>query len=195
MLAYARDLLEVGGLNPHGEPVFLLTRGFDGVKRRDGHIERLDVADQFRSAWILLEWQAPEEFGPESDWPGESYGPYPHRGRYVSLQPFPAQRLDTLYLNSRVVRMMAWRSREHRRDSLVKRRLAMRDHMERIDRARQDRIADNLQDAFPAFTGPTSFAHNPTTRTAVQNKLDLLEGMERRGELARARPRGSLIRR
>lgn len=194
MLAYAKDLLEVGGRNPYGEPTFILTRGCDPIQRAGGGLEHADVAAQYRSAWVLLEWLPAEHFGSPFDWPGEAYGPYPERGRYVALQPFPNQRLDTLYLNSRIVRMMAWHSREHRRDSLSKRQRALRAASERADAERQNRMADMLQDAFPSFTGPTSFANNPTTRTAVQNKYERLAEMERRGELQHAWPRGQVMR-
>lgn len=194
MLAYERDLLEIGGRTPYGDPTFILIRGSDPIKRASGVLERSDAAHQFRDGWLLMEWLPPSEFGPESDWPGEQYGPYPHRGRYTLLQPFPRQRLDTLYLNSRVVRMMAWRSREHRRDSETKRRQAYRDSREQAERVRENHIADMLHDAFPSFTGPTSFANNPTTRTAVQSKLNTLEEMERRGGLQTPLPRGPVQR-
>ena len=193
MGAYDSDLLAVGGRNPYGEPVFLLVRGAHPIKRKDGTVERPTLG-RFAADWVLMEWLPREEFGAPEDWPGGPLGDFPWRGRYHMLQPFPGQELGSATLNPAVARRMAWISSNHRRDSLQARRAALAAHESEKDRIRQNRIADMLHDSFPAFTGPTSFANNPTTRTAVQNKLDLLEQMERDGKLKTQRPRGQVVR-
>ncbi|MGH9534966.1 MAG: hypothetical protein ACRD2E_08915 [Terriglobales bacterium] len=192
MEAYQSDLLAIGGRNDHGEPVYRLQFGNDPIRRPGGVLERPTLG-QFPHDWLLLEWLPAEEFGSFDDWAGGPLGDYPFRGRYHLLQPFPGQQLGSRFLNLSVARQMAWISREHRRDSMAKRRAAFAAERDATDKQRQALIADSLQDAFPSFTGPTSFASNPTTRTAVQHKLEKLEDMERRGLLNRPRPRGQII--
>ncbi|MGH9436933.1 MAG: hypothetical protein ACRD22_03335 [Terriglobia bacterium] len=177
-------------MNSYREPNFLLTRAQDGIWRRNHHHEILTGA--YPTAWCLCEWLPRDDWGNPNDWPGEIYGRYPTEGRYNILQPFPNQRLDTLYLNSRVVRYIVWIAREHRHDNLATRVRALRDADARTDQDRENRIADMLHDAYPSFTGAASFANSPTTRTAVQNKLALLEAKEQRGELAQPRRRGMI---
>ncbi|MGH7441583.1 MAG: hypothetical protein ACREKE_02795 [bacterium] len=193
MSAYFRDLLEVGGRNPYAEPNFLLSLADETIPRTGGGVDR-PIAPMFRHSWLLMEWRPREEFGSPEDWPGEQAGAYPLRGSYTILQPFPNQHPDSKFLNSTVVRRMAWISKRHRHDNFLKRMQIFSNQQASEDQERQERIEDMLQDAFPSFTGPTSFAMNSTTRTAVQNKLEKLEDMERRGLLNQNRPLGLQIR-
>lgn len=178
----ARRLALIGGNNPHGEPVFRLAWGDQPIRRAGGTWE---VSEPTWHCWCLLEWLPSSEFGAPADWPGEFYGPWPARGRYVALQPFVGEegpaRLGTVSLNESVLARMAWIAREHRKDSVMKRKAAFAERRDRENAERQRIIADRLQDSFPAFTGPTSFMRSPTTRTAVQRKLDLIEERVRRG--------------
>lgn len=187
MLAYSSPLKQIGGTNPYGEPVFLLTNG--PIRRTDGSLQYAD-GPIYKDCWGLVEWLPRTEFGLPAQWPGEEFGPFPIRGHYHLLQPFPCQRLESRFLNCEVVRRVAWISREHRHDSLRKRHEAFAEARQKEDTERERIIADCLQDAFPGFTGPTSFANNPTTRTAVQKKLELLEDAERRGQFNQRIPRG-----
>lgn len=178
----ARRLLEIGGRNPHDEPVFRLEWGSQPIRRAGGLWE---VPEPTWHCWCLLEWLPPSEFGDPAEWPGEYFGPWPTRGRYVALQPFindaGPTALNSPALNVHVLARMAWIAREHRKDSLAKRKAAFAEYQRRQNAEKQRIVADRLQDAFPAFTGPTSFMHSPTTRTAVQRKLDLIEDRVRRG--------------
>lgn len=169
--AYHSDLRRVGGTNPYGENNFVLCRGNQAIRRWNGEWE---MVEPLTENWTLAQWQPRYEWGDPKLWPSELLGAYPQHGRYFAIQSFECP-LDSPTLHMNIVMGMVWTILRHQHDSLAKREAALRAAKEGIAEARQKQTADMLQDAYPAFTGPTSFAHSPLTRTAVQRKIDILE--------------------
>lgn len=166
-----RDALRPGGVNRYGEPNYLLHWGGDPVRR-------LAVPDAilapYLSAWCLAEWHPREDFGPEPGWPGDLL-PYPYDGGYIPLQVFNGCTLDSPGLNPGVLRMMVAIALKARGVSLRKQAEALRDSRLAVEARQTARIADRLQDAFPAFNGADA-----TNASPLNSTRKLAETFERR---------------
>jgi hypothetical protein len=130
-------------------------------------------------SWALMEWHPAEDIGSPVNWPGTELGPYPSRGFYDVLQPFrygpePIM-LDTQPLNLNVLRRWVRSVLTLRRDSLIQRRIAMRDAEEHKNAEQRGRIADALQDAMPAFGESASYRLNPGATTALSRRIEQIK--------------------
>lgn len=178
---YSDFLAKFGGLNPYGEPNFILTWCETPVRR-------IAVPEQFFGpylrSWVLAEWSAPEEFGSPSTWDEDlMQQPYPSRGLYFPLQIFrdkdgvaPAQ-LDSESLNLTIISCWVYNCINHKRDSLAKRKQVFDEEKAKRDKSELDRLADRLQDAYPAFgkAEALSYAGHPEATSALKSKMEQIE--------------------
>lgn len=182
-----RDALRPGGVNRYGEPNYILHWGGDPIRR-------LAVPDTllapYLSAWCLAEWHPRQDFGPERDWPADLLA-YPHDGAYIPLQVFHGCGLDSPGLNPAVLRMMLAIAMKARVTSLNQQALAIRNSRLAEEARQTSRIADRLQDAFPAFNGADA-----TNASPLNSTRKLAETFERRLRLPNPflrSPRGPAI--
>ena len=178
---YKRFLSKVGGLNPFGEPSFILIWGENQT------IDQLAIPQSFLNpyfnCWILAEWQGPEEWGSPSDWP-KDLGEFPSRGGYVPLAVFRNDqrepvKLDTKDLNFEVLQMWIYHALKHEHDRISERKVFMEDQIRKREDAKQQRIADLLQDSVPAFgaTDTMSFHGQQNCNPALKQKMEQIEKM------------------
>jgi hypothetical protein len=186
---YQRELELLGGLSPSGSPNFILW--WTGNPHPNAPM--LPILDS--PSWALMEWHPAEDAGSPYTWPGAELGPYPSRGFYDLLQPFrngaePAL-LDSAALNLNVLRRMARFRINLKQHSLIQRRIAMRDMRDKHQQAQQDRIADALQDAMPAFGEAASYRLNPGATTALARRIEQIRAnLPHTDRFSREMPRG-----
>jgi hypothetical protein len=192
---YSRFLEKYGGLNPLGEPQYILQWG-------QSAIHRLAVPDAFigpyMNCWCLCEWTAPEEFGSPDDWDERFWGSYPNRGAYLPLQVFridgePAP-LDSEYLNLEVLKLFLHVILEHRHDSLQKRFTFLKEESAKIKAAQAKQLIDRIEDGAPAWLDAVSFHGQENVNSVVKQKMEYLEKhFDRIADIARRFPRGGIV--
>lgn len=173
---YQHELTLQGGLNPFGEPRFILHWG-------ENPIIRTGMPDcllaPWLDCWVLAEWRPPLDFGLPTTWDGEDVGPYPSRGAYMIMQVFrygqtPAM-LDTAPLNINVLRRMVHYIKTHQGDSMATRMLNVMDIEERRQAEQREKIADCLEDAVPKFGDTASFSRQQNCNTSLKQRMDKIE--------------------
>jgi hypothetical protein len=174
---YREAIERVGGLNPFGEPRFILHWGGDLVKRTG--LPDVRLAPFLLKAWCLAEWRPPEEFGLVEEWPADILGDFPGRGAYMIRQVFRYGKkpdpLDSSTLNLNVIEGMIKNCLEHEDDPLVEKRLLIDQETHKEEERETARIAAVLEDASPRFKDAVSYARQKITRSAVQQKAEQIE--------------------
>jgi hypothetical protein len=174
-----------GGTNPFGEPLFRIIWGFDRIVKIHGQWHdtmKVETREEPKylpgDRWHLEMWRPPEEYGSPENWgkQGEEVighmtidtsGPYPHRGEYELCYTISSDLTPSgafVPLNATVVELLVNAIRLSRNEamSLVLRKSAIRQRLERERRQRIEEGADILLDARPAFYDtPTSFSTGP----------------------------------
>lgn len=178
---YSDFLKKFGGKNPFNEPTFILVWC-------ESSVNRIGVPPQmfgpYIKSWILCEWCPAEEFGSPLDWDDKlMQQPFPSRGLYFPLQIFkdrdghtPAA-LDSEALNPEVLGRWLWNCINHKRDSLAKRLAVFNEEDEKKQKAELSRLADRLQDAFPAFgmADAVSFQGQQGAMCSLRSRMQEIE--------------------
>jgi hypothetical protein len=178
---YKRFLKGVGGVNPYGDPAFILLWGENQT------INQLKIPQPFIApyfnCWILAEWHSAEDWGSPSDWLDE-LGPYPSRGGYTPLAVFRNQKrepvkLGTRDLNFEVLQMWVYLALKHEHDRISERLAFYEDVKRKEEESRISRIADLLQEAVPAFglAESVSFSGQGNCNSSLKQKMDEIERM------------------
>ena len=176
---YRSFVTREGGVNPFGDPSFILIWGENRT------IDQLAFPRPFLNpyfnCWILAFWRPAEEFGPPSEWL-EELGPYPSRGTYIPILTFRDRKMQPFMLgseglNKRVLEDCIKTARRCWHDRLELRKQAFKDHQESIERAKVQRIEAVIHDAYPAFgtADAISYAGQKNTNPALKQMMEKIE--------------------
>lgn len=177
---FTQELLRVGGKNRYGGANFDVVWSESATIMRDG-VEVLQCPGP--PCWLLREWEAPETYGPEECWSAQETGePYPQFGKYEIRQPFRASTVENgklvhecMPLTPLIFEMVVPIIMLAKDANEEKRALALREKQERDEKAQEDRIADALADAMPAWLGPVSYARQKMRTSLIDKKADQIK--------------------
>ena len=141
------------GQNPYGENLYRIV--FADSRRRividdDGHSHLLPKYPEAQGLWLLERWIPVERYaGMDSEtWNltlARRLGPYPERGEYESAHPFVVSVDD-----SNIEKLVQWVEASMQAGNQEKAD-ALRQDLEREQKAKDAKLHDFLDDAYPAF--------------------------------------------
>lgn len=151
-----------------------------------------DIPLGMEPCWLLQQWQPPEKYGtPEYyymenyDWDSglQTLGEYPYQGRYETIIPLSWKGLvngslvvEHMHLNSLLIDLIEPIIKQAQEVTYARYIQLRKEHKEREDKAALERIADNLQDSFPAFNGAEMRSSSHLTcNSVVQKKMQAIE--------------------
>lgn len=193
---YKRAIEKWGGLNPLGEPNFILQWG-------EAPVRRLAVPDEFLgqylNCWVLAEWEPPETFG-SPDELADLGIPFPNRGAYLPLwvyrQDGEPVMLDSEFLNLNVLRLQLHVVMTHKHDSLQKRYHFLKDEFAKRKAEEARLLIDRIEDGAPVFVDAVSFRNQLNCNSVIRQKVDILEkNLDRIRASAAKFPRGGIVQR
>lgn len=172
---FTEELTRIGGKNRFGGPNFDVVWSECATIERDGQTV---LQCPGPPCWLLREWNPPEVYGPPETWDSLDTGEaWPQFGKYEIVQPFRASQvlngklvhepmpLARLILDMVVPIILA--ARDYTQEKC---RLALQEQKEREEKARENKIADALQDAMPAWLGPVSYARQKLRTSLIDKK-------------------------
>lgn len=179
---YRDFLAKYGGLNPLGEPAFLLHWGSDPIRRvglAEQYLMPFPFMAPYIGCWVLAEWNPPEEFGHPDTW--DDYPFNVSRGAYLPVQIFREEgkpvMLDSQWLNLNVLGLWLKVILNHKYDSMQKRRTTIETEHEQKELAKMKGLVDQIEDGAPAFLEAASFHGQQNCNTVVKQKMEKLEQM------------------
>lgn len=198
---FQHRLTAIGGLNRYGEPKIrlawsqteLIRAGAEWTPPGQPSFRGYrDIPLGLEPCWMLMQWQPPEKYGSPEYYYLQNYdfdsnlqtlGEYPYYGRYEIILPLSWKGIingklvvEHMHLNSLLVDLIEPIIKEAQELTFARYMQIMREQKEREDKAAVDRIADNLQDAFPAFNGAEMRSSSHLAcNSVVQQKMEAIE--------------------